>query len=60
MKRGDYLYLWQAPEWPEWRYDLAAVAEPMARVSRAQGLLLGRLADVGLGLQGGESRRPDG
>ena len=52
MKRGDYLYLWQAPEWPEWRYDLAAVAEPMARVSRAQGLLLGRLADVGLGLQG--------
>ncbi|WP_445657514.1 Fic family protein [Achromobacter sp. NCFB-sbj8-Ac1-l] len=52
MKRGDYLYLWQAPEWPEWRYDLATVAEPMVRISRAQGLLLGRLADVGPRLQG--------
>ncbi|WP_025139457.1 Fic family protein [Achromobacter sp. DH1f] len=52
MKHGDYLYLWQIPEWPQWRYDLAAVAEPMLRVSRAQGLLLGRLADVGPRLQG--------
>lgn len=51
MNHGDYRYIWQAPDWPQWRYDLAALAEPMARVSRAQGLLLGRLADVGLGLR---------
>lgn len=51
MNRGDYLYIWQAPAWPNWRYDLAALAEPLTRVSRAQGLLLGRLADVGLGLR---------
>lgn len=51
MNSGDYLYIWQAPDWPHWRYDLAALAEPMARVSHAQGLLLGRLADVGLGLR---------
>jgi Fic family protein len=51
MNRGDYLYLWQAPDWPHWRYDLAILAEPLARVSRLQGLLLGRLADVGLGLR---------
>ncbi|WP_079435616.1 Fic family protein [Zoogloea sp. LCSB751] len=47
MECGDYLYLWQAPDWPHWRYDLAALARPLAEVSRAQGLLLGRLADVG-------------
>lgn len=51
MNSSDYLYAWQAPDWPQWRYDLSALAEPMAQVSRAQGLLLGRLADVGLGLR---------
>lgn len=51
MNSGDCLYIWQASDWPRWRYDLAALAEPMARVSHAQGLLLGRLADVGLGLR---------
>jgi len=51
MNRGDYLYIWQAPEWPTWHFDLTALASPLAEVSRAQGLLLGRLADVGLGLR---------
>lgn len=53
MNSGDYppLYIWQAPDWPHWRYDLAALVEPMARVSHAQGLLSGRLADVGLSLR---------
>jgi Fic family protein len=47
MNRGDYTYIWQAPDWPNWRFDLAALAIPLAEVSRAQGLLTGRLADVG-------------
>jgi Fic family protein len=47
MNYGDYLYIWQAPDWPQWRYDLAVLARPLTEVSRAQGLLLGRLADVG-------------
>lgn len=47
MNYGDYLYIWQVPDWPQWRYDLAVLARPLAEVSRAQGLLLGRLADVG-------------
>ena len=33
------------------RFDLAALAGPMAEVSRAQGLLMGRLADVGMALR---------
>ena len=51
MKRGEYTYIWQSGDWPDWRYDLAALADPLARVSHAQGLLLGRLADVGLALR---------
>ncbi|MBV7484765.1 Fic family protein [Bordetella sp. BOR01] len=48
MDRGDYLYIWQAPDWPHWRYDLAALAPLLAEVSHAQGLLAGRLVDAGL------------
>ncbi|MCE1182092.1 MAG: Fic family protein [Rhodocyclales bacterium] len=51
MNSGDYTYIWQASDWPRWRYGLAALAAPLAAVSRAQGLLLGRLADVGMGLR---------
>lgn len=49
MKYGEYI--WQSPHWPDWRYDMATLVEPLTAVSRAQGLLLGRLADVGMGLR---------
>lgn len=51
MDSGDYKYIWQAGDWPNWRFDMAALAGPMAEVSRAQGMLLGRLADVGMSLR---------
>ncbi|MFA5170738.1 MAG: Fic family protein [Sulfuriferula sp.] len=51
MNSGDYTYIWQASDWPNWHYDLAALAGSMAEVSRAQGLLMGRLADVGMALR---------
>ncbi len=51
MNSGDYKYIWQAGDWPNWRFDLAALAGSMAEVSRAQGLLIGRLADVGMTLR---------
>jgi Fic family protein len=51
MNSGDYKYIWQASDWPTWRFDLAALAGPMAEVSRAQGLLMGRLVDVGVALR---------
>lgn len=51
MNCGDYTYIWQAPDWPTWRYDLAVLVSPLALVSQRQGLLLGRLADIGLGLR---------
>jgi len=51
MKSGDYTYIWQTSDWPTWRFDLAALARPLADVSRAQGLLMGRLADAGMALR---------
>jgi Fic family protein len=51
MKSGDYAYIWESPDWPAWRCRLASIAGPLADVSRAQGLLLGRLADVGVTLR---------
>jgi Fic family protein len=49
MKSVDYL--WQRPDWPNWRYDLAALTAPLTAVSHAQGRLLGRLDDVGFDLR---------
>lgn len=51
MNSGDYIHVWQASDWPKWRYDLAALVQPMAEVSLAQGLLMGRLADIGTALR---------
>ena len=51
MNGGEYTYIWQSSEWPDWRYDLAALAQSLADASRAQGLLMGRLADVGMALR---------
>lgn len=48
MIRGYCIYVWQAEDWPRWRYDTAALLAPLESASRAQGLLLGRLADVGM------------
>ena len=51
MNGGGCTYIWQVSDWPTWRFDLAALAQPLADVSRAQGLLMGRLADVGMALR---------
>ena len=42
MNGGDYKYIWQSSEWPNWQFDLAALVDPMVAVSRAQGRLMGR------------------
>jgi len=51
MNSGDYHYIWQAKDWPNWRFDTSALAGPMSEVRHAQGLLLGRLADAGMPLR---------
>ncbi len=51
MNHGEKTYIWQATDWPKWRYDLFALSGPLASVSKQQGVLLGRLADVSLSLR---------
>ncbi len=41
-------YLWQLPDWPHLAFDAAALAAPLAQVHRAQGMLAGRMAALGL------------
>lgn len=41
-------YIWQRPDWPQWRFDTAALAPALAQVHRAQGHLAGRMAELGL------------
>ena len=48
MNSEELVFIWQSGDWPNWHYDPAVLSEPLARASRAQGHLLGRLADVGL------------
>ncbi|NDP40306.1 MAG: Fic family protein [Rhodoferax sp.] len=45
---AEPLYIWQQPDWPHWRFDAAALAEPLAQTHRAQGHLLGRMAELGV------------
>jgi Fic family protein len=51
MNYGDYHYVWQSPQWPAWHYDLARLSPLLAQVSRAQGVLAGRMAEVGLSVR---------
>jgi len=51
MKRGDYTYIWQSSDWPNWSYDLGALAPQISEVSLKQGMLLGRVIDLGLDLR---------
>ena len=41
-------YIWQLPDWPHFSYDADALAAPLAHVHRAQGQLMGRMAQLGL------------
>lgn len=44
-------YIWQKTQWPNLRWDNAALATSLARVSREQGRLLGRMEALGFDLR---------
>lgn len=41
-------YIWQLPDWPHFTYDTDTLAAPLAQVHRAQGQLMGRMAELGM------------
>jgi len=42
------MYIWQLPDWPNFRFDEKALALRLAEVRHAQGRLLGRMEGMGL------------
>ena len=44
-------YIWQQPDWAKWEYDSHRLAPALAKVHLAQGHLLGRMHDIGMGLR---------
>jgi Fic family protein len=51
MNSVEKVYVWQQVEWPHWRYDATQLAQLLHQVHLAQGLLLGRMHDLGMDLQ---------
>lgn len=49
MNSGNYI--WQLSDWPCWHYDAKRLAHLLAQVHHAQGHLLGRMQDIGMGLR---------
>ncbi len=47
----DIRYVWQQPEWPNLRYDAVQVGGVVAKARRAQGVVEGKLAVLGLDQQ---------
>ena len=45
------MFIWENTEWPNWRYDAAALSTALARVRHAQGRLLGRMEGLGFALR---------
>ena len=41
-------YIWQLPDWPRFTFDATALAAPLAQVHRAQGMLAGRMGELGM------------
>ena len=44
-------YIWQHPDWLNWRYDMTRLAAPLAMVRHVQGRLLGRMESLGFTLR---------
>ncbi|MCB6182955.1 Fic family protein [Leeia sp. TBRC 13508] len=51
MEKYLPIYIWQTDAWPNWQFEMADLALPLADAARAQGMLYGRLADIGFALR---------
>src|SRR5262245_33956500 len=46
------MYLWQRSDWPDFRWSADALLGPLAAARHRQGVLLGKMAQLGLDLRG--------
>lgn len=45
------MYIWEQPDWPNFRWDETRLAKRLAQVSREQGRLLGKMESLGFDLR---------
>lgn len=51
MNSGEYKkYIWQHPEWPEWKFDSGRLSELLSKVTLERGRLLGSMQALGFKL----------
>ena len=46
------MYIWELPDWPRFRWDATALAQPLAAAHLKQGRFLGRMERLGFELRG--------
>jgi Fic family protein len=46
------MYIWELPDWPRFRWDATALAQPLAEAHLKQGRFLGRMERLGFELRG--------
>lgn len=49
MNRGEMKYIWQHPNWPLWSFDVQRISPLLNQAHHDQGLLLGRMRNIGFG-----------
>lgn len=49
------IYIWQKPDWPEFRYNAEALLSPLAELSKLHGELSGQMAQLGLNVRNSSS-----
>jgi hypothetical protein len=42
------LYIWQHPDWPQWKFDDQALTVPLAQARQQQGIVIGKAQAIGL------------
>lgn len=45
------MFIWEQPDWPNWRFDANALSTALASVRHSQGRLLGRMEGLGFALR---------
>lgn len=51
-------YIWQNRDWKTWQYDLSELSTLLNQVHHQQGILLGRMHDIGWQDREHASKRP--
>ncbi|MBU3599736.1 Fic family protein [Polynucleobacter sp. 30F-ANTBAC] len=51
MKYGEYTYIWQLNDWPNWQFNTSILADKIAEIHHARGYLLGHIDRLGFNLK---------